>query len=107
MNQTKLTPGWKIVFLFIVIMLAVWLCLGDRGLVRLYKQDIEKQKYENSLKKIREDNRTLLEDIQSLRNNDTKKIEHIAREDLNLIKENEVIYRFKDTSDETPETNGQ
>ena len=107
MNQTKLTPGWKIVFLFIVIMLAVWLCLGDRGLVRLYKQDIEKQKYENSLKKIREDNRTLLEEIQSLRNNDTKKIEHIARENLNLIKENEVIYRFKDTSDETSETNGQ
>jgi len=103
MNKTKLTPGWKIAFLCAVIMLFAWLCLGERGLVRLYKQDIERQEYENRLRAIREDNRSLLEDIQSLKDNDIKKIEYIARENLNLIKENEVIYRFEETSDEMPE----
>lgn len=106
MNETKLTPGWKLAFICTVIMLLAWLCLGERGLVKLYKQDIEKQKYESRLKDLREDNRALIEDIQSLRNNDTKKIEHIAREDLNLIKDNEVIYRFKETDNEIPEKDG-
>ena len=105
MNKTKLTPGWKIAFLCTILMLLAWLCLGERGLVRLYQQDIERQEHENRLKTIREDNNVLLEEIQSLRDNDTKKIEHIARENLNLIKENEIIYRFKETPDEMTENN--
>jgi len=103
MSKTKLTPGWKVAFLCTVIMLLAWLFLGQRGLIKLYKQDIEKQEHDNRLKEIRDDNRALLEEIQSLRSNDVKKIEQLARENLNLIKDNEVIYRFKETSDEEPE----
>ena len=48
----------------------------------------------DKIRRLAEENQDLLEEIDRLRT-DMKYVESVARRQLNLIKENEVIYRFE------------
>jgi len=79
-------------------LVASWLAFGDRGFLYVYKKDKERQAYEEKIRLLKEANQKLLNEIDRLRN-DNEYIEEIARKDLNMVKDGEVIYRFaKDKS---------
>ena len=87
------------------LMLA-WLGFGERGFIHLYEME---EKREDSLKRIltlEKENQKLLNEIQRLQKDQTY-IESVARRELGLIKEDEILYRFNDEErDASPETGG-
>jgi len=59
----------------------------------------EKERYLAIISDLKEQNRLLTAEIRRLRE-DPKYFESVARKELGLVKENEIIYRFKrDTSE--------
>jgi cell division protein FtsB len=79
--------------LFMALMVA-WLGFGERGFIHLYRKDKERQAYVEKIRKLEEDNQELLEEIRRLRC-DKSYIESMGRRELGLVKEGEVLYRFK------------
>ncbi len=71
---------------------------GDRGFIHLYSMEKERQEYIGRIKKLEEENQRLWAEIDRLRN-DKEYIEELARKKLGLLKENEVIFRFRKKED--------
>ena len=88
-----------IVLCFLAAIVA-WLAFGEQGLIRLYRTEMERQSHMEKIHKLAEENQALLDEIHRLRT-DMKYVEAVVRKELHLVKENEVIYRFK--RDKTPE----
>jgi len=75
--------------------LIAWLGFGQHGFIHLYRVGKERQACVQRIKKLAEENQALFDEIRRLRT-DPKYVEYVARKELGLIKENEVIYRFND-----------
>ena len=91
-NKRKI---WKI-SLFILCssgVIAAWLGFGEHGLIHLYRTEMERQEHIDKIRRLAEENEVLLEEVHRLRT-DMKYVEFVARKQLNLIKQNEVVYRF-------------
>ncbi|MBC8175837.1 MAG: septum formation initiator family protein [Deltaproteobacteria bacterium] len=71
----------------------IWLWFGEGGFARLYRSEAERQSCIERIHRLAKENETLLDEVKLLRT-DMKYVESMARRELNLIKENEVIYRF-------------
>ncbi|MBW1721124.1 MAG: septum formation initiator family protein [Deltaproteobacteria bacterium] len=80
-------------FLLILTLIAAWLSFGEGGFVRLYRMEKEREAYVQRLRKLEEENRRLLEEIDRMRN-DKEYVESVARRELNLVKDDEILYRF-------------
>jgi cell division protein FtsB len=72
-----------------------WLGFGQYGFIHLYRVGKEREAYIQKIKKLTKENQALFEENQRLRE-DPKYVERVARKELGLVKENEVIYRFQD-----------
>ncbi len=83
-----------LIFSLIAIILLAWLTFGQHGLLDLYKMQKEKERYLVIIGDLKEKNRLLADEIRRIRE-DPKYIESVARKELGLIKDNEIIYRFK------------
>ncbi|WP_051184669.1 FtsB family cell division protein [Desulfatiglans anilini] len=77
----------------IIAPILLWLGLGSEGFLRLYqaRQDRDAQREIND--RLSQENRALMDEINRLET-DMLYLETIARKELNLLKENEIIYRF-------------
>ena len=84
---------FALIFLCFLGPLLAWLGFGDRGLIHLYRKEMERQAYVDTIRRLAEENQTMLEEINRLRT-DMEYVESVARKELNLIKENEIVYRF-------------
>ena len=93
--KSKKNKYWKIsliVFCFLASIVA-WLGFSERGLIHLYHTEMERQSYIDRIRQLAEENQTLLEEVHRLRT-DMKYVESIVKEQFNLLKPNEVVYRF-------------
>lgn len=92
---SKKNKLWKTILIIFCITgpPLVWLGFGERGLIRLYRTELERRACVDRIQNISEENDTLLEEVYRLRT-DMKYIEYVARRELKLIKKNEVMYRF-------------
>ena len=81
------------IFLCFLGPLLAWLGFGNHGLVQLYRKEMERQAYVDTIRQLAEENQAMLEEIHRLRTV-MKYMELVARKELNLIKENEIVYRF-------------
>lgn len=84
------------VFLFFILV-AAWLAFGERGLIHLYKMEGQRRQYRERIQELERKNHELLLEIESLRT-DEGYIESVARKELNLLKEDEVQFRFMEES---------
>ena len=82
----------SVTVLFFAFIIA-WLGFGERGFIHLYRMEKDRRAYAKKIEQLREKNRELLEEIERLRTDD-KYIESLARREFDLIKDNEVLYRF-------------
>lgn len=95
MNSRK-WKFWKIplIVLCLLIGIVAWLGFGEQGLIHLYRTEMERQAHMDRIQRLAEENQRLMDEIERLRT-DMKYVESVVRRQLNLIKENEVIYRFE------------
>lgn len=91
----------SLALLCVIAPMVAWLGFGQHGFIHLYGVGKERQACEQMIKKLTEENQTLFDEIQRLRT-DSKYVEQVARKELGLVKENEIIYRFQE--EEKPET---
>jgi len=70
-----------------------WLGFSDQGFVHLYRTEMERQAYIERIRQLTEENQVLLDEINRLRT-DEKYVESVARKQFNMVKSNEVIYKF-------------
>jgi cell division protein FtsB len=76
-----------------ILSLLVLSLLGERGAFHLWRLRGEKAKLDEENYRLQKENETLRQRISMLRNDDFY-LEKLAREDLNLVRPGEIIYRF-------------
>jgi cell division protein FtsB len=76
-----------------IVLLSLYTIVGDRGAIHLWRLQGERAKLDEQNYRLHRDNEALRQRILRLRNDDAY-LEMIAREELNLVRPGEVIYRF-------------
>ena len=91
----KLKKSLKILLipLCLAVPVAAWIWCGEGGVVRLCRTEVERRACVDRIGKLVAENQSLFDEVHRLRT-DMTYIETVARTELNLIRENEVIYRF-------------
>ena len=86
-KRMYLIPAGAILFiLFFTI-------FGERGLLRIYHLNQEKQETKKRLEELKGENEKLKREIEALKT-DRRYLESIARKDFGLVRQNETIYQF-------------
>lgn len=80
-------PGLAVAFIL------YFTVFGERGLLRIYHLNKEKQQVQLRLEAIRNENMKLVREVDALKN-DRRYLESIARRDFGMVRKNEVIYQF-------------
>jgi len=95
-KKTRKKRLWKVPLIVLCTLGPVvgWLVFGRQGLLHLYHTEMERQAYIERIRQLTEENRALLDEIRRLRT-DMSYVESVARKQFNMIRPNEVIYRFK------------
>ena len=83
-----------VIFSFAAAISLAWLSFGRHGLIELYKMQKEEERCLAILKDLKEKNQLLADEIRRLKEDNTY-FESVAREQLGMIKDNEIVYRFK------------
>ena len=86
--------AYILILSFAAVLLLAWVSFGRHGLIDLYEMQKEKEEYLAIIRDLKEKNRLLTAEVRRLRE-DKEYFESVARKELGLIKENEIIYRFK------------
>jgi cell division protein FtsB len=93
--------------MYIIPILAVAFILfftifGERGLLRIYHLNKEKQEVQLRMDVIKGDNLKLVREVDALKN-DRRYLESIARKDFGMVRKNEIIYQFPQKSEQMSE----
>ena len=87
-----------------ILFILFFTVFGDRGLLRIYHLNLEKQNIQKHLEELKNENEKLKREIEALKT-DRRYLESIARKDFGLVRRNETIYQFPST--EKPENKGE
>ena len=95
-----------LVFSCFAVLLFVWLTFGPHGLLDLREMQKEKEESVVLIEELKERNKELTAEIRRLKG-DPRYLESVARKELGLVRENEVVYRFKKDSDDSGKGSGE
>jgi cell division protein FtsB len=88
-----------LLFIFILfLILGLFTFFGDKGILHLVHLQKDLARIKETNNKVEEENRRLQEEVRRLQN-EKRYIEEIARKELGMVKEGEIIYQF-DSPDE-------
>jgi cell division protein FtsB len=79
-----------------ILFILFFTVFGDRGLLRIYHLNQEKQDIQKHLEELKNENEKLKREIEALKT-DRRYLESIARKDFGLVRKNEIIYQFPST----------
>jgi cell division protein FtsL len=89
--------------LVLILMLLGLAVFGERGLLRALHALQQKEELQGEIRKLEETNAALQREIEALRR-DQRYLERIARKELGLVREDELVYQFPDSGEKrTPE----
>ena len=77
----------------LILLLAVVTVFGERGAIHLWRLRGEKSRIDEQNYRLQKENELLRQRVSRIRN-DNHYLEKLAREELNLVRPGEVIYRF-------------
>lgn len=81
---------------FLAVLLLLWIVFApNRGMLALHNSNQEIARLQAENRKLTEENKTLQEEISRLQE-DPAYLEEKARKEFGMLKENEVLYIFKD-----------
>ena len=90
-------------FLAILVILGFFTFFGDKGILHLLRLRKELVRIKGTNVKMEAENEKLREEVKRLQH-DKRYIEEIARKELGMVKEGEVIYQFEVPTLEKKET---
>ena len=79
--------------LLLFLILGIFTFFGDKGILHLLRLQKELDRIKEVNVKIEDENRKLKEEVRRL-HDEKRYIEEIARKELGLVKEGEIIYQF-------------
>ena len=79
-----------LVFFLVLGLLTFW---GDKGILHLFRLQKELVRIKEANRTVEEENRKLKEEVRRLQN-EKRYIEEIARKELGMMKEGEILYQF-------------
>jgi len=82
-----------LLILLLFLILGIFTFFGDKGILHLLRLQKELDRIKEVSAKIEDENRKLKEEVRRLQN-EKRYIEEIARKELGLVKEGEIIYQF-------------
>jgi len=92
--RLRLPSAWPLYLLgSLILMLSLVTIVGERGALHLWRLRGEKTQLDEQNYRLQTENRTLRQRIARIRN-DNQYLEKLAREELNLVRPGEVVYRF-------------
>jgi cell division protein FtsB len=77
----------------LILLLMVVTVVGERGAIHLWRLRGEKSRIDEQNYRLQKENEALRQRVSRIRN-DNHYLEKLAREELNLVRPGEVIYRF-------------
>lgn len=83
-------PWWGVVVILLFLALALF---GERGVLRVLEASRQRHNLQADIQRLETKNTALQKEIQALRS-DKKFIEDIARKELGMVGENEVVFVF-------------
>src|SRR3989337_671825 len=90
----QISSRWPLYLLTaLILLLFVYTIVGERGAIQLWRLRGEKITLDEKNYRLQKENEALRQRISRLRTNDLY-LEQVAREELNLVRPGEVIYRF-------------
>jgi cell division protein FtsB len=97
MSRISEMKGRGLSIFLIGLILLVWYfsLFGEKGVIKIIQLRRERDRILADVNRIQDENKTLQEEIKRLRE-DSRYLESVARRDLGLIKENEVLFIFED-----------
>ena len=84
-----------------ILFILFFTVFGERGLLRIYHLNREKEQVMERVNEVRGDNEQLKREIEALRS-DRRYLESIARRDFGFVRPNEIIYQFPATDNLDP-----
>lgn len=91
----SLLQRWPIYLLgTLIILLSLVTIVGERGALHLWRLRGEKSRLDEQNFRLQLENKNLRERIFRIRNDDNY-LEKLAREELNMVRPGEVVYRFQ------------
>ena len=99
MAQTETDSGspprrLPIVLVALVLLLIGFALFGERGILRAMQAGRQKAALQEEVRKLEALNNELRQEIESLRN-DRRYLEAIARKELGMVKDDELVYQFR------------
>jgi cell division protein FtsB len=97
MTRTFTLRGKGLSLLLVGLILLVWYfsLFGEKGLIKIIQLRRERDRIVADVGRMEEENKKLQEEIKRLRE-DSRYLESVARRDLGLVKENEILFIFED-----------
>jgi len=88
-------PQRWLIYLFsaLIVLLALMTVVGERGVLHLWRLRGEKNRLDEQNFRLQKENEALRHRIYRIRN-DNAYLEKLAREELNLVRPGEIVYRF-------------
>lgn len=92
--QFRLPASWPLYLLsLLILLLALVTVVGERGALHLWRLRGEKHQLDEQNYRFHKANEEMRQRIARIRNDDHY-LEKLAREELNLVRPGEVVYRF-------------
>jgi cell division protein FtsB len=92
--------------LFLFLILGLFTFFGDTGILHLLRLQKELGRIKEMNIKMEEENRELREEVRRLQH-EKRYIEEIARKELGMVKEGEIIYQFDFPDDRKENSKGK
>jgi len=89
-SSTSSIPLWSLLFLLLLLGVAVF---GENGVLRAMQAKAQGDALAEDIRRLEEENTALRQEIEALRS-DRKYLEDIARKDLGMVKDDELVYQF-------------
>ena len=88
-------PQRWLIYLFsaLIVLLALITVIGERGVLHLWRLRGEQSRLDEQNFRLQKENEALRQRIYRIRN-DNAYLEKLAREELNLVRPGEIVYRF-------------
>lgn len=83
-------PLWMLVLVLALLGAALF---GDKGVLNTWRMLQYKQSLQDRIAELEADNVKLRREVEALRN-DSRYLEGVARRDLGMVKEDELVYQF-------------
>lgn len=91
----NLPQRWPIYLIVsLIVLLSLVTIVGERGALHLWRLRGEKHRLDEQNYRLQKENEALRQRVSRIRNNDDY-LEKVAREELNLVRPGDVVYRFQ------------